>query len=133
MNSEYLFVYGTLQKEAGNEMSKFLAQHSKIVGRGFMLGKLYKISWFPGVVKSDDKNDRVYGTVFKLKSASKVFETLDEYEGFYRNDAASSLFRRVQTDVFLQNGETLKVWCYYYNHSITNEPQISSGDFLVIS
>ncbi|GEM_PF-60827 len=130
MNLEYLFVYGTLQTAANNEMSRFLIQHSEVVGKGFICGKLYKISWFPGVVESPDQKDKVYGTVFKLRSASKVFETLDEYEGFYQNNIASSLFKRVQAEVFLENSTALTTWMYLYNQKIVDEPQIISGDFL---
>lgn len=104
-------------------------QHSEAVGKGFMYGKLYKISWFPGVVNTET-NEKVYGTVFKLQPNVDVFKTLDDYEGFYKNDTVSSLYVRVQTEVFLENGTALKAWVYLYNQKIVDEPQIISGDFL---
>lgn len=129
MKPEYIFVYGTLQTAANNAMSRFLMQYSKIIGKGFMFGKLYKISWFPGAVRSET-DDKVYGTVFKLNPEHDVFKTLDDYEGFYKNDITASLFIRELTEVFLEDGDRLSAWVYLYNQNIVDAPQIISGDFL---
>ncbi|GGD25632.1 gamma-glutamylcyclotransferase family protein [Hyunsoonleella pacifica] len=130
MKSDYLFVYGTLQAKADNEMSRFLLSNAKVVDKGYFNGKLYKVSWFPGAILSAAITDKVYGTVFKLRSIPDAFKILDQYEGFYENDTVSSLFVRQQIEVFLENGSRINAWVYLYNQKITNEPQIISGDFL---
>ena len=130
MNSEYLFVYGTLQQELDNEMSKFLIQHSETTGNGFVFGKLYRISWFPGMVLSNDKTDKVFGSIFKLNDYQKVFGVLDGYEGFDKHNPKSSLFIRTKTIAYLENNKAIKTWVYLYNRTIDNEEQIYSGRFI---
>ncbi len=133
MNSDYLFVYGTLQQDLDNEMSKFLSQYSEVVSKGFILGKLYKISWFPGAISSDVTSEHVYGTVYKLKHISETFKVLDDYEGFDVEQPNESLFKRKITTVFLENGNSIDAWVYLYNGSVTDVTHIISGDFLTFS
>ena len=128
--SKYLFVYGTLQQASDNDMSRFLSKNSELVGKGHILGILYRISWFPGVVLSDSSSNKVFGTVFKLQNIDNVFSVLDDYEGFDEDNLKESLFTRVQTSVFLENGDSLISWVYLYNQNIENSQQIISGDFL---
>lgn len=127
---DYLFVYGTLQKESDNDMSKFLSANSKAVGKGYIQGKLYKISWFPGAIVSKNSSEKVYGTLFKLKNISSTLEILDHYEGFYKHNTETSLFKREITTVFLENGALVDAWVYLYNQNITEGKRILSGDFL---
>lgn len=111
-------------------MSRFLSENSELVGKGHILGILYRISWFPGVVLSDNSSDKVFGTIFKLKNSDNVFSVLDDYEGFYEDNLKESLFKRVQTTVFLENADPLISWVYLYNQNIENSQRIISGDFL---
>ena len=130
MDSDYLFVYGTLQEELDNDMSKFLVKHSENIGKGYIHAKLYKISWYPGAVLSHSKTNKVYGTVFKLKQSKTVFKVLDEYEGYVESSLSKSLYVRKRAAIYLQNNTQLKAWVYEYNQSVSNENHISSGDFL---
>lgn len=123
-------VYGTLQKDSGNAMSEFLLRNSEYVGKGYFQGKLYKISWFPGAVQSDDACHRVFGSIFKLKHAETVFKVLDDYEGYDASDEASSLFKREIRDCFTENGDAVKAWVYLYNQNVKDAPRMLSGDFL---
>lgn len=111
-------------------MSKFLSANSQLVAKGYILGRLYKISWFPGAVLSDNISEKVFGTVFKLKDSDNVFDVLDDYEGFDEDNLKESLFTRVETTVFMENGDTLISWAYLYNQNIENSQRIISGDFL---
>ena len=129
----YLFVYGTLQRELDTDMSRFLVANSKTVAKGYILGKLYKISWFPGAILTDDSSCKVYGTVFKLKDNAAIFDVLDAYEGCNTNTPNASLFIRQRITVFLENNNTLTSWVYLYNQNIANSEQITSGDFLKYS
>ncbi|WP_052825942.1 gamma-glutamylcyclotransferase family protein [Neotamlana nanhaiensis] len=94
MDSNFLFVYGTLLQNANNTMSKFLIANSTPLGKAYCNGKLYKISWFPGAVLSDKASDKIYGTLVKLEDAERVFKQLDDYEGYDSNNVADSLFIR---------------------------------------
>ncbi|WP_298342852.1 gamma-glutamylcyclotransferase family protein [uncultured Algibacter sp.] len=130
MITEYLFVYGTLQHDAKNNMSQFLCLNSNVLGKGYIYGRLYKISWFPGVILSTDTSEKVYGTLFKLHTTSEILHFLDEYEGFIDSNIEESLFRREITTVFLENGNSIDAWVYIYNQNIENKQRILSGDFL---
>lgn len=130
MNTNYLFVYGTLQLDADNDMSRFLSLNSSVLGKAYIQGKLYKISWFPGVVLSEDASEKVCGTLFQLHNVRETLRFLDDYEGFYESNVEESLFRREITTVFLENGNSIDAWVYIYNQNIENKQRILSGDFL---
>lgn len=128
--SDYLFVYGTLQKNLDNDMSKFLSENAQIVGKGYFHGKLYRVSWFPGAITSINTSDKVYGSIFKLINSETVFNVLDDYEGVGDNHTKPNLYRKEIVTAYLENRDALKTWVYIYNHSISHLKQIISGDFL---
>ena len=123
-------MYGTLLENLGNELSRFLHSGSKIIGKGYFIGELYKISWFPGAILSEKESNKVYGTLIELNDVEGVFKVLDPYEGFKEDEPDSSLFIRQQTKVFLENNKVLNAWVYLYNQKIDQATRIVSGDFL---
>lgn len=133
MNSDYLFVYGTLLKDVDNEMSKFLQQHAQFISKGYFNGKLYQVSWYPGAVISNNSSDRVYGHIYKLSNFNYTFKVLDAYEGIDYNNAKNNLFKRESVTAFLETDTEIKTWVYTYNLSTTHLRQIESGDFLKFS
>lgn len=130
MNSDFLFVYGTLLQNADNDMSRFLAARSKVKGKAYFFGKLYKISWFPGAILSDNTSNKVHGTCIKLSNTEATLSALDDYEGYDANDLESSLFTRQLVTIYDENGASYKAWVYLYNQNIEGETHIPSGDFL---
>lgn len=115
MSPSYLFVYGTLLQSANNAMSKFLIANSTNLGRAYCIGKLYKISWFPGAVLSDEASDKIYGALVKLEDLEDIFNKLDDYEGYNRNNVADSLFIRKKTRIFTKSSSCYEAWMYLYN------------------
>ncbi len=111
-------------------MSRFLSMNSEVKGKGYILGKLYKISWFPGAILSDLEENKVFGTLFKLKNVNPTFKVLDAYEGFDTQNVESSLFKREITTAFLENKTTINTWVYIYNQPVENSERILSGNFL---
>lgn len=130
MNSDYLFVYGTLQKNVDNDMSKFLSKHAVLIGKGYFHGKIYKISWFPGAITSINTSDKVYGSIFKLINPETVFNVLDNYEGVGENHPKPNLYKKEIVKAYLEDGTVLQSWVYIYNHTVSHLDQIISGDFL---
>jgi gamma-glutamylcyclotransferase (GGCT)/AIG2-like uncharacterized protein YtfP len=126
----YLFVYGTLLKDVDNEMSSFLHSHAVLKGKGYFYGKLYRVSWYPGAVISDNTSEKVFGMVYKIENPKYVFRVLDDYEGIGALYPKPHLYKRKLIDTFLNNGTKIKTWVYLYNQSITDLHQIVSGDFL---
>ncbi|MFI1743342.1 gamma-glutamylcyclotransferase family protein [Thalassobellus sediminis] len=130
MNSDYLFVYGTLQNNLDNDMSKFLSIHAIFISRGYFHGKLYRVSWFPGAITSINGSNKVYGSIFKLKNPETVFSVLDDYEGVGENHSKPNLYKRQIVKAYVEDGTVLQSWVYIYNHKIAHLEQIISGDFL---
>ncbi|OEK08239.1 hypothetical protein A8C32_01900 [Flavivirga aquatica] len=126
----YLFVYGTLLKDANNDMSKFLASQSECIGQGYFKGKLYQVSWYPGAIVSDKSSEKVYGSIFKLKDAETVFNVLDEYEGIGEQYPKPHLFKKEQIIAFLEDGSSIEASVYVYNREIKGLNRVESGDFL---
>lgn len=106
-------------------MSDYLFQHSELIGSGYLQGKLFKVSWYPGAVLSEDQSDKVHGSVFKLANNEFVIKKLDEYEGI-----EEGLYKRESVKVVLKDNSDIKCWVYLYNQSTENLKQILSGNFL---
>jgi len=125
---EYLFVYGTLKHNIGNEMSHLLADNSKFIGEATWNGKLYIVKDYPGAVKSDDPLDVVYGELYLLKN--NILPALDEYEECSDKFAEPTLYKRIKDKVkILINGKIVNSWIYIYNMPVDNLRIIKSGNF----
>jgi gamma-glutamylcyclotransferase (GGCT)/AIG2-like uncharacterized protein YtfP len=130
MQSEYLFVYGTLLKDFDSYMSKFLDRNSEFIGRGYFNGKLFEISWYPGAVLSEDVSEKVYGHVIRILDKSKTFKILDDYEGIGDSIEHPNEYKRVLIEAYLDSKETINSWVYIYNLPTTSLKLIASGNYL---
>lgn len=128
---EYLFVYGTLRKDAGNDMYRVLARHARFVGSATFQGKLFDLGNYPGAVPSDDPQDVVCGEVYALEPSLRdgLLATLDEYEGCSPGGEPPSEFRREYVTVTCNDGRSASSWIYLYNLAGVNSP-IPSGDYV---
>ena len=126
--TNYLFVYGTLLRDANNDMSQFLLQHANYIGKGFVYGRLYQVDWYPGAILTDKKSEKVFGHIYRILEGTTLFETLDVYEG-----VEDGLYLRLSTRAYLDNDTECKCWMYVYNRSIANLKRIDSGNFLDLS
>jgi gamma-glutamylcyclotransferase (GGCT)/AIG2-like uncharacterized protein YtfP len=117
MNPDYIFVYGTLRRDASNKMSHLLAKYAEFVDAAVYHGKLYKVDYYPGVVPSDDPNDAVQGEVYQLHQADAVLPLLDQYEECGPEFPEPNEYSRQRQSVLLKDGRTVMAWVYLYNHS----------------
>ncbi|TNJ42974.1 gamma-glutamylcyclotransferase [Tamlana fucoidanivorans] len=129
LGHDFLFVYGTLLKQADNEMSRFLASHSHCIGDGYFQGKLFQVAHYPGAILSDAPADKVYGSVYQLYHASTVFNVLDDYEGINEQSDVPDLYKRILVEAWLFDKRKLKAWVYIYNRPTKGLPVISSGKY----
>ncbi len=97
---EYLFVYGTLRRDCGNDLHRLIARNSDYVGMATFQGKMYQVAEYPGIVPSSDAKDQVVGELYLLSNTIKLLNVLDEYEEFDPENADDSLF--VRTEVIVQ-------------------------------
>jgi gamma-glutamylcyclotransferase (GGCT)/AIG2-like uncharacterized protein YtfP len=130
MESNYLFVYGTLLKDFESYMSKFLEKNSEFIGTGYFNGKLFEISWYPGAVLSSVPTDKVFGHIFKILNKEKTIQILDEYEGIVDTAEHLNEYKRELIEAYLDSNETIKTWVYAYNNSTENLKVIASGNYL---
>lgn len=81
MNDLLLFVYGSLRRDRADRHHPLL-RCAEYVDMAIARGKLYRISWHPGL-KTDTSGDDVIGEVFRIPSQrrAEMQRALDGYEG----------------------------------------------------
>lgn len=117
----YLFVYGSLMKQAGNLM---MDKYGTFIGYGEIKGSLYHLGAYPGV-KLTRKNI-VKGEIWKI---AKVFiKTFDRYEGY------PLLYNREKTKAKLTDtNKIIDVMLYTYNYEPAEEQFIiKNGDWMSV-
>ncbi len=127
--SELVFVYGTLRRGGSNA---FRMDGAEFVGRGRVEGKLYEISWYPGLVLGR-KFGWVTGEVYRVGQAQ--LRALDEFEGISANEIEGAEYRRVGADVALDGmpyDDTVHCSTFEWKGPVAVERQIPSGDWLEI-
>jgi len=129
MGSGHLFVYGTLRRETGSEMHRFLARYSEFLGDATLQGKLYSVGSYPGLAASDNRHDVVYGEVYKLRHPDFVLSLLDGYEECGPRFPEPVFMRRKQS-VKLNSGDVVSAWVYIFARPTQTLQLIQSGDFL---
>lgn len=127
METNLLFVYGTLMKEHGEDWQRKVG--ARFVGSGRITGKLYDLGGFPGAVISADHRHHIRGEVYKLDDVNLAFEILDEYEEFKPSKPARSLFVRKRIPVRMDDGKSKEAWVYVYNRSVKRSHLIHGGDY----
>ncbi len=130
MTPDYIFVYGTLKRDANSEKHQLLAKYAEFVDDAGYQGKLYKVDYYPGAVPSDNPNDVVQGEVYLLHRADAALSLLDQYEEFGPEFPEPNEYIRLKQTVALKNGRTVTAWVYVYNHSTENLELIKSANFI---
>ncbi len=131
MMSDLLFVYGTLRKGNSNEMAAYLHKHAAFLSDGWFQGRMYLISYYPGVVASDDRNDRVYGEIYRLHDAQAALTILDAYEECSAQHAQPAEYKRVTVRIDSVDGHVAdSAWIYLYQWPTVDKAMIQEGDFM---
>jgi len=130
MNHNYLFVYGTLLRNAQSNRNALLKGHADFISVARFEGLLYLIDTYPGVLASQNKNDWVVGEVYQLRDENIILKKLDHYEECSPEFQQPTEYIRTQQKVVLDNGNTCTAWVYIYNWPVNEINRIVSGDFL---
>ena len=121
---ELVFVYGTLRRGGSNH---FRMDGAEFISGGRILGRMYRIDWYPGLVL-DESGDDIYGEVYSVDL--DMLGDLDSFENVSAGDPEGSEYRRVGTTVTQPNGETLTAWVWEWL-GVTDETQrLAGGDWL---
>jgi pyruvate carboxylase len=126
---EYLFVYGTLRRDCGNDLHRLIARNSDYVGMATYQGQMFQVADYPGIIPSDNDKDQVVGELYLLSNTIKLLNVLDEYEEFDPESSEKSLFIREHVTVKLKDKE-ITSYAYLYNKAIDQKTRIASGDYL---
>src|ERR1019366_8946474 len=130
MNSDYLFVYGTLMRGFDHPMAKLLSRSADFIGEARRPGRLHLVKHYPGLVLSDGPNDVVFGELYRLRSPWELLREFDMYEACGEGFAEPTEYVRQLLPVTSDDGPVSEVWTYLYNWPVAHLPRIASGRFL---
>jgi len=125
-----LFVYGTLRKQHPSQYHQVFAKDWLWLANGYLRGKLYDASGYPGAVLSENANDRVLGEIYAIHKSKATFSRLDAYEECTANFPKPHEYIRTQHLVYGQNNQAMMAWVYLYNWDTSHLSLIPSGDYL---
>ena len=121
-----LFVYGTLMRGYDNPAAKLLSRSATFCGEARCQGRLYLVTYYPGLVRSDDASDIVSGELFSLHAPEASFAILDDYEGCA---LPQPRYLRQLLPVTREEGSVREAWTYIYNRPVAQLKRIASGRF----
>jgi gamma-glutamylcyclotransferase (GGCT)/AIG2-like uncharacterized protein YtfP len=129
MNSDRLFVYGTLMRGFDHPMAQLLSRSADFLGAARCQGRLYLVKHYPGLVLSDDPTDIVFGELFRLRQPAELLREFDMYEACGEGFAEPTEYLRRMLPVTRDDGNS-EAWTYVYNWPVAQLPRIASGRFL---
>ena len=130
MNSDRLFVYGTLMRGFDHPMAQLLSRSADFLGDARCQGRLYLIKHYPGLVLSDDPGDVVFGELYRLRAPKELLREFDMYEACGEGFAEPTEYLRQMLSVTLGDGAVSEAWTYVYNWPVAHLTRIASGRFV---
>ncbi len=112
-----LFVYGTLHPDHAPDEIRSAVRRLRPIGSATVLGQLHDLGEYPALAKRG-KRKPVTGTLFALPDDTETLQQLDAYEEFDPRKPETSLFRRRQRTVTMQDGRKERHWVYVYNREL---------------
>ena len=135
-NDDYLFVYGTLRRDAvrsaaGERAFAQLEAAASFVERASMDGRLFEVDGYPGGCYQFAVGSHVIGELYQVDDVAGLFAALDAYEECNSNAAEPQEYQRQRVPIALDSGSVVYAWVYLYNCSIDELALIESGDYLL--
>ena len=112
-----LFIYGTLHPDRAPQEIRGVVDRLKPIGSGTVRGELHDLGEYPALAPRG-KRQPVPGALFALPEDPGALRMLDAYEEFDPQKPETSLFRRRNRVVTLQNGRKERHWVYVYNREL---------------
>ena len=122
-----LFVYGSLMSTSCHAMGDRLRREARLLGEATVEGRLYRISWYPGLVAGGQPGGRVHGEVYALEAPARALAWLDEYEGLVPGNPSAGEYERIERPALLVTGETITAWVYVYRGDTAKLVRVASG------
>jgi gamma-glutamylcyclotransferase (GGCT)/AIG2-like uncharacterized protein YtfP len=130
MNSNRLFVYGTLMRGFDHPMAQLLSRSADFIGEARCQGRLYLVKHYPGLVLSDHPADVVFGELYRLRAPDELLREFDMYEACGEGFAEPTEYVRQMLPVTSQGRSVDEAWTYLYNWPVARLSRIVSGRFL---
>ncbi len=123
MNTNPVFVYGTLRKGGSNH---FRMAGADFTGEGKISGWMYRIDWYPALVCGGETF--VIGELYRVDDATLV--ALDRFEGITPDATEPREYRRVKVAVNLSKGETEEAWVWEWAGDLGDAEPLDGEDWL---
>ena len=127
--ADFVFFYGTLMTPFNRPGRERVNAKMVFAGHGRIRAALFDLGIYPAAIPTND-GSTVRGELYEMLDPVTVLDTLDEIEGYRAAEPERSLYRRVRTDVTLDDGSTTPAWAYFYNAPLGRAQRIESGDYL---
>lgn len=132
MNTEPVFVYGTLRRGASNH---FRMDGAEFIGTGSIAGRIYFIDShpefvYPALVCGGDK--RVVGELFHVENTRHLAD-LDLFEGINAHSSEPDEYRRTKVEVKMDSGEYVWAWVWEWAGELGDSKALEGGDWLEFS
>lgn len=129
MNTEYLFLYGTLLTGRPPDEVVGALKSLRRVGPAHVRGRLYDLGEYPGAILTPPTKKRIRGEIFEVPAQRAILNALDNYEEFDPTNLKDSLFVRTRASATLQNGSKVECWIYVYNDDPGTAPLLTGGTY----
>lgn len=131
---DHLFVYGMLLSSVRHAVGERLRGEADLVGSATFQGRLFRVSWYPGVVDGEP-GDVVHGEVWRLHDPDATFDWLDEFEGVTRTSGSVT-----QPDEYTRETRTVTgpagpvdAWLYMYARDASDLVEVRSGRWSAVT
>lgn len=121
-----VFVYGTLRRGGSNACRM---EGAEFVGAASVEGKLYTITWYPGLVLAPGAG-RVAGELYRV--GPEQLAALDEFEGVSAHEVSGAEYQRAEALVTTTSPSSATWWAqvYAWMGPVEESRWIPSGDWL---
>jgi len=123
MNTQSVFVYGTLRRGGSNH---FRMEASDFLGSGEISGRMWKIDWYPILICGGDTTVR--GELYRVSEDS--LESLDEFEGINPDSDKPREYRRVKISVTMDSGGQREAWVWEWAGTTALAEPLDGDDWL---
>ena len=127
-NTGHVFVYGSLKRgEPLYYLEGLKDLRLGVLPARMQGGLLYNLGLFPGMILKSD-GGAVMGEVHCFRQIEMVLGILDQVEEYYGEGDPNNLYRRVEHEAELLNGEGfITCWVYEYLGPLDEAEFIESG------
>lgn len=130
IQTDLLFVYGTLRRGSAHDNAARLSAESEWLGTGTLAGTLYRVSWHPALVL--DGEDTVTGDLLRLTDPAASLPWLDAFESCGPDDPLPHDYRREIAKVMMADG-AVEAMIYVWNLPTGGLERMPGGDWLAIA